>query len=94
MSNSLEMMDFVLRCDALQAMYDDLRERSRQAEAVRQEIAKVCWHPEKYVEPYSWEHDNGYGRQHKIEGKRCRICYRLDLWNRNQWVSREELSND
>lgn len=43
-------------------------------ERLRQLLACGCAHPEKYQAEYRWEHDNGYGRQTMIMGKRCSLC--------------------
>ncbi len=37
-----------------------------------------CTH--KYTEEYSWEHDNGYGRQKMLHGLRCKLCRKVQHW--------------
>lgn len=51
---------------------------SREVEAARKELAKNCTHPE--IEPYEYEHDNGYGRQTRHEAEYCKICYGINAW--------------
>lgn len=71
------------------AEYERLRKVSIDASLefskYRTELAKICQHPEKYVEPYRWEHDNGYGSQHYVTGKACTICYAKDYHNSGYW---------
>lgn len=43
-------------------------------------------------EAYIWEHDNGYGRQHKRTGKRCTYCGWVDLWDRNHFINPAEIT--
>lgn len=45
------------------------------------------------AESYKWEHDNGYGRQTKIEGKRCVYCGFVDHWNRGNFINPTEIGN-
>jgi hypothetical protein len=40
--------------------------------------SKLCDHSE--TEEYIWEHDNGYGRQTRIQGKCCKHCLFIDRW--------------
>lgn len=58
--------------------YEALRKLSIEASeafhAYKREIAKTCDHPAEYVDDWCWEHDNGYGVQRWVNGKRCRIC--------------------
>lgn len=60
---------------------EELTELSRKVEKMRRKLAERCEHPSEFVKDYSWEHDNGYGRQTKMTGKWCHLCYGKDLWN-------------
>jgi len=48
-----------------------------------------CTHA--FYHPYSWEHDNGYGRQSMHKGRRCSTCGAVDLWNDGGWVTQEDI---
>ncbi len=52
-------------------------------ENLRASLRQACDHSE--TEPYMWEHDNGYGRQTLVIGKRCVYCLFVDLWDRNNF---------
>jgi hypothetical protein len=41
---------------------------------------------------YRWEHDNGYGVQHYINGKRCSHCGFIDLWGRGHFLDPEDFT--
>lgn len=47
---------------------------------LRSGLLEICDHSQ--TESYVWEHDNGYGRQTMITGKRCVFCLKVDRWNR------------
>lgn len=50
-------------------------------------LGKSCSHP--VTEEWEWEHDDGYGRQSKVMGKRCKVCDLCNPWNRDYpgaWV--------
>jgi hypothetical protein len=72
-----------------------------QAEAARLEARREwlrvdgnCKHPEGRLESFSWEHDNGYGRQTERTGKRCRDCGRLCHWHpHGSWILPEDVSS-
>jgi hypothetical protein len=50
-----------------------------EAEEFRKQVIKEgCDH--SINSPYKWEHDNGYGKQTKIDGFRCDVCGALDSW--------------
>lgn len=60
-----------------------IREELRQTERLADEIKAAiitegCLHPDP--EPYQWEHDDGYGRQTMITGRRCRFCGAKKPW--------------
>lgn len=59
---------------------------------LRQRLQGICDHSN--TEPYVWEHDNGYGRQSKIEGKRCLDCLFVDLWNRKSFIDPRDVRSD
>lgn len=61
--------------------------RAEQAlRAYEAELVPICDHPSEYVREYRWEHDNGYGRQTIINGKRCSICSAIKHWpSSNRW---------
>lgn len=58
----------------------------REGERLRQVLldSKICDH--SLVDNYEWEHDNGYGRQTMIKGKRCSYCWFIDLWDRGNFI--------
>ena len=58
------------------------RAASARAEAARDALGDSCTHPAEYVEPWQWEHDNGYGRQTKYEGWWCSLCLARNHWKR------------
>jgi hypothetical protein len=72
-----------------------LTERVRTAQAVseafRAELATRCDHPKDLVTNYQWEHDTGYGRQLQINGYKCGICLKIDLWRDGTWRGRKDL---
>lgn len=47
------------------------------------QLKGICDHSES--EPYQWEHDNGYGRQSYVNGRRCAFCGAVDRWDRGQF---------
>jgi hypothetical protein len=51
----------------------------------REKLALVCEHPSDMVVDYTWEHDDGYGRQTMITGKQCVVCFAKDHWNRGMF---------
>ena len=65
-----------------------LRRAGREFREYEEKLAVNCNHPEQYVEPYQWEHDNGYGRQHMITGKVCTICRAKKLWESSDYWSK------
>ena len=56
---------------------------------LRNKLREICDHSD--TEPYEWEHDNGYGRQTMIIGKRCVHCWFVDLWNRGNFVDPKDI---
>ena len=50
----------------------------------------ICDHSK--TEEFHWEHDNGYGRQSKMTGKRCVYCGWKDLWNHGRFCNPADLS--
>ncbi len=64
---------------ALAAMAAFQRASRRWSEA-RQELRhdKTCTHSK--TEMYTWEHDDGYGRQSLRQGRRCVACGAVDRW--------------
>lgn len=59
--------------------------RARFLEA-KQEIVKVCIHPEDHRGTTSWHH--GYGKY--ITSPMCKLCGAVDIWNRGKWTSAED----
>lgn len=53
--------------------------------SIRKALAHSCAHPEEFHSPFHWEHDNGYGRQTRIIGRQCGICWKRDIWNSGTW---------
>ena len=45
---------------------------------LRAEIAAKCSH--STTMSYTWEHDDGYGRQKMCEGRRCILCLKISYW--------------
>jgi len=54
-------------------------------------LRPICDHSE--TEPYTWEHDSGYGVQRDINGKRCSYCGFVDLWDRGRFIDPAEIGN-
>lgn len=50
------------------------------------EIAPTCAHP--ITSAYRREHDDGYGKQGKVEGRRCDLCEAVDRWGTGGWSPR------
>lgn len=61
---------------------------SEDIENIIARLRPVCDHSE--TEPYVWEHDNGSGVQHNINGKRCQYCGLVDHWNRGRFINPHE----
>ncbi len=59
-------------------------------EAARKELVDGCDHPPEFVVDYRWEHDNGYGKQSWVTGKRCEICESTNNWGSTLWVKPHE----
>jgi hypothetical protein len=54
-----------------------------ETEALLKEIIEIgCDHSN--TTDYRWEHDNGYGRQSNIVGKKCIYCGWIDSWGRGK----------
>ena len=53
---------------------------SSQINDLRNRLLEICDHAD--TEEYKWEHDNGYGVQRMLTGKRCIYCLKVDYWNR------------
>lgn len=74
--------------EGLQAAIDyhatELLGTQRTIEKLREGLKGRCDHPK--TEVYRWEHDNGYGRQTMINGRRCWYCLYVDLWNRGSFI--------
>lgn len=73
------------------------REQNKRLEGIRLELAKNCSHPVEAVEPYRWEHDNGYGRQKMLDGLRCTICHFINHWkgsSPSSWTDPKHISYD
>lgn len=74
----------------LQTRYADAVARAasayKEAETLRNLLKDGCAHPAEFVEEYKWEHDNGYGRQTMITGKRCKLCFATNNWGSKHWV--------
>ena len=51
------------------------------------QLRTICDHQNPEV--YQWEHDNGYGRQSWIKGKRCVHCGFIDAWSNGNFQPRE-----
>lgn len=59
---------------------------------LRDDIKSTCHHPKAYRQVYMWEHDDGYGRQTKVEGVSCPFCGKRCYWKGQEekyytWVS-------
>lgn len=58
---------------------------------IENQLQGICDHSES--KDYKWEHDNGYGSQSYITGKRCVFCGWIDLWNRNNYINPDHFTN-
>jgi hypothetical protein len=70
-----------------------LREQARKAvaraDAWEERIRPACTHPNPTT--WTWEHDNGYGKQSKVEGQRCGLCGAIKHWaSSSLWLTRED----
>lgn len=56
-------------------LYKELKPLQKKLDKLRAEAKEnnTCSHSDFSV--YSYEHDNGYGRQNKVEYKKCNLCY-------------------
>jgi hypothetical protein len=54
------------------------------------QLQGVCDHSQ--TDAYQWEHDNGYGRQSKMSGKRCMYCGWIDLWNNGTFHNPKDIT--
>ena len=52
--------------------------------ALVKQLQGICDHTQTAL--HGWEHDNGYGRQTQMTGKRCVFCGWVDLWNNNRFT--------
>jgi hypothetical protein len=81
---------------SLQSNLKNVRERIAKLSSdewlLKEALKGVCDHSETTT--YTWEHDNGYGRQSKMKGKRCVFCGWLDLWADGRFVDPSECFND
>lgn len=57
------------------------------AEARARLYAVGCTHPKSHRRDYTWEHDNGYGRQKLIIGEQCNLCFAKRSWKnmKSRW---------
>lgn len=62
---------------------------NRELEHVRRRLARTCTHPEELHVPFSWEHDDGYGRQTLVEGVRCSLCGARKHWRNSSYWTKE-----
>lgn len=76
------------------ALLEAARKLNAQVEAARLKLAAKCKHPEEFVSPYEHRRGNGYGSTETIVGKRCRICWCVDLWKNNQWSDPKDWARD
>lgn len=73
------------RLKAYEHARDKVRHWAVKLDAARSALAKDCDHPMRYVDDYSWEHDNGYGRQTMRTGKLCGICHAVKYYEWSEW---------
>lgn len=72
-----------------QRLLDQLEKKQTEVFEFRKQLSENCNHPEEFVQPYTWEHDNGYGRQTKHDGRQCHICWKVNRWphiNPDRWA--------
>jgi hypothetical protein len=55
-----------------------------ECENIIAQLRPICDHSKD--EPYEWEHDNGYGTQTWVTGKRCSHCGFIDYWSRGRFI--------
>lgn len=73
----------------IQTILKTIQLLENEVEHMKKSIGDDCTHA--YQCPYTWEHDDGYGRQSLIKGKSCSTCEAIDLWNDGIWVALEDL---
>jgi hypothetical protein len=61
-------------------------------ENILAQLRLICDHSKD--EPYFWEHDNGYGKQTKITGRRCSYCGFIDFWSRGRFINPATIESD
>ena len=55
------------------------------------EAKRRCTHPKAFLSDYTWEHDNGYGRQSQVVGELCGFCSAKKSWkNMGTWTTAEQ----
>lgn len=67
---------------ALKRLRKVLKRANKKLNDARDKLGDSCTHPEKFVETYIWEHDDGYGSQAKIEGLHCLLCLKSKSWKK------------
>lgn len=60
-----------------------------EADILVQALQGICDHSQ--TADYTWEHDNGFGRQNPHIGSRCRFCGWVDLWKRGKFTDPREI---
>jgi len=63
---SLERLEVGARA-RLKALEEEIKE-------TRKALRPVCVHPPGHREEFTWEHDDGYGRQSQVTGEVCKLC--------------------
>jgi hypothetical protein len=53
-------------------------------------VKKSCKHPIAFIREFTWEHDNGYGRQKRLTGKECSLCRCRNYWDSQHWSRPED----
>jgi hypothetical protein len=78
--------------ELLQKKTAELIELQTEIYNLRRKLRDNCDHSE--TQSYVWEHDNGYGKQTNITGKRCVFCWFVDLWNRGNFIDPSSIDSE
>lgn len=70
---------------AIEKLREEQTAASQKISKIRARFKEGCTH--SHIEPFEWEHDNGYGRQSQCVGHRCVLCHKKNYYPSisNQW---------
>jgi hypothetical protein len=84
-AGSLYMNRKVLR-NRLKRVQEKIEYFQKREESILEKLSADCPHEDTSI--YQWEHDNGYGRQSNVNGRRCNICGAIKHWeSSSNWLN-------